>query len=378
MLTRARALAYRVQAHGLDRPAPDLFNVAVLATGARDAPPGRTAPLALAVRAGGLTHADVAARIADGSLAAAYTVRAAMHVHAGDHLGRLASALRVRGGDELAVSSFGRFGAELAGAGLTFDWAVDHVAAAMRDVMADGTARTKGELSVAVIEITDARLRPWCDGCGAHHVHDGLFRFATLRAGLRLVYDPSPSAVRLVRADRTRTVSAATARADLVRDYLRLAGPTTPAALAAWLGLTPAAARKLWPTASVAPVDVEGARRWMHADDLAAVPKRAATGAVLIAAYDPFLETADRELLVPDGAARRQVWRATQNPGVLLLRGEVAGVWRHRTTRNRLDLTLRPRRPLTAADRRAVERRTAHLADALGLADAVVTIDGPD
>ena len=375
-LTRARVIAYRVRVHGLDRPALDLSACPVLATGAQDTPPGRTAPLAVASRVSKITHADIATRIDEGTLALAYTVRAAMHVHAGDHLGRLAAALRVRGGDELPVTSFGPFGGELAAAGIGFDWAVDHVATAMREVMADGVARTKGELSTALIESTDARLRPWCEGCGAHHVQDGLFRYATLAAGLRLVYDRSPAAVRLVKASGVRKVSASTARRDLVREYLRLAGPTTPALLASWLGLTPAAVKAPWEAASAVEVDVEGDRRWMHPDDLEAVPGRPARGAVLVPPYDPFVETGDRELLVPDRARRREVWRATQNPGVLLLGGEVAGVWRHQTARNRLTLTVRPFRALTVADRRAVEARAGRLSEALALSQASVTVDG--
>jgi hypothetical protein len=272
------------------------------------------------------------------------------------------------------VTSFGPFGGELAAAGIGFDWAIDHVATAMRDVMADGVARTKGELSAALIESTDARLRPWCEGCGAHHVHDGLFRHATLAAGLRMVY--STAGVRLVRASGVRKVSASTARRDLVREYLRLAGPTTPALLGSWLGLTPAAVKAQWEEASVVEVDVEGDRRWMHPDDLETVPDRPSRDAVLVPPYDPFVETGDRELLVPDRARRREVWRATQNPGVLLLRAEVAGVWRHQAARNRLTLTVRPFPTLAAADRKAVEAQADRLAEALVLAQTSVTVDG--
>jgi len=41
--------------------------------------------------------------------------------------------------------------------------------------------------------------------------------------------------------------------------------------------------------------------------------------------YDPLAEVAHRELLLPDPAVRRQVWRAVANPGLALMAGELAG-----------------------------------------------------
>jgi hypothetical protein len=67
---------------------------------------------------------------------------------------------------------------------------------------------------------------------------------------------------------------------------------------------------------------------------------------------------------------RRQVWRPTANPGVVLVRGELAGTWRQRTRRDRLELTVTMhgthRRPPIEAD-------AAALATALGLAGVTVS-----
>ncbi len=62
----------------------------------------------------------------------------------------------------------------------------------MTQVMADGRALTKGELSTAVSPMVDPRLAPLCPGCGVHHVQDALFRTATLQAV------SSPRSTRLV------------------------------------------------------------------------------------------------------------------------------------------------------------------------------------
>lgn len=385
-ISREQMLAYRLVTHGLDDRGPggrgkdgsprDVSSMAVLATGVQDAPPGRSAPLAVAVRAHGTTKARVAALIGDGTLALAYTIRGSMHVHPGRELGRLMSGLRVDDGASLAVPSFGTFAAELEAGGVAFGAALHAVAGAMSDVMADGLARTKGELSGAITPAVEPRLAPWCAGCGVHHVHDGLFRFATLQAGLRLIYDPSPSSVRLVRATGIRRRPAGASRAALIREFLRLGGPTTPALLGIWLGLTPVAARAIWPAASVVEVDVGGARRWLHRHDAEAMARAGAPqGMTLLPPYDPWLELADRELLVPDKARRREIWRAAQNPGVVLAAGEVAGVWRHTTSGGKVTVRVRPFESLNAVQRTAIEGEANNLAGVLGTDGAAVTIE---
>jgi len=62
----------------------------------------------------------------------------------------------------------------------------------------------------------------------------------------------------------------------------------------------------------------------------------------LLGPYDPLTELADRELLVPGGAQRKQVWAAVANPGVVLHDGEIVATWRRRGARGRLTLTVTP------------------------------------
>lgn len=362
LVTRAQALDYRVAAHHLERPADDPMRDGVLLAGVQDYPPGRTASIALRVRG---------ATVDPERLALVHSLRAAPHLHRVADLPCLAAALRLDEVSDLAAESFGPFGQAMIDQHIGFADAVDQVAEAMRAVSADGQPRTKGELSTALTERVDAHLRPWCPGCAAHHVQDALFRYATLRAGLCIAV-PATGPFHYVSrpADRSRADPQHCRRA-LVRRFLRLCGPARPEHLAKWLALTPAAAQGLWHPLSdqLSAVTVEGRRRWMHHEDLAelrAAP--AATEVRLLPPYDPLCELADRELVLPDRVHRRAVWRAASNPGVLIVRGEIAGIWRQRATTRRLTITIQPFRTITAAERRAALDQAEALNEPAGLA----------
>lgn len=358
-ITRARAIAYRARAHGLDTPGGA---ETVLAAGVQDYPPGRTADAALRLR-GGPARSTVLL----------HTVRGALHTHAESDAALLAAALRIEDGNEPAKAAMGPLGTDLAGAGISFAAALDAVAAAMREATGDAVARTKGELSGAVSPRLDAVLAPFCPGCGVHHVQDALFRYATLQAGLAVAVEP-PKVTRYVALNATGApVPRDTARAHLVRRFLRAAGPARPPHLAAWLALSPAAARTWWDLVAdeLEPVDVGGRRAFIAAADTAALAgAEAVAGVRLLPPYDPLIETADRDLAVPDTARRRRVWRATGVPGVLLVDGEIAGTWRQRTTGSRLVLTLAPFAPLGARWQARAEPDAAVLAACAG-ADTV-------
>ncbi|SDU63672.1 DNA glycosylase AlkZ-like family protein [Jiangella alkaliphila] len=323
MVTRAQVLAYRAAVSGLSGTG------SVLLTGVQDHPTGATARLATALRGA-----------ADGDAVLVHSVRAATHLHRSGDLGLLAAALRVDDGAELAQQAIGRFGAEI---GSGFGAAVDEVAAVMRDVMAGGVARTKGELSGAVSPRVDARLAPWCQGCGVHHVQDALFRYATLQTGLVIeVESPKVFRFRASGGGGAGADDVDAARAELVRRFVHAAGPVRPTHLATWLSLAPAAAKRWWALAEPDLTDVEadGRRGSILAADAPSFDDPPAPDELrLLGSYDPLTELADRELLVPDPAARRQVWAATANPGIVLWDGEIAGTWRRRTGRGRLTLT---------------------------------------
>ncbi|MGH3714208.1 MAG: DNA glycosylase AlkZ-like family protein [Micromonosporaceae bacterium] len=354
-LTRAQVLGYRAEVHDLRRPARDPLGAGVLLAGVQDYPPGRTATAALRVRA-----AEVDAT----RLVLLQSVRGAPHLHRAADFECFATALRTLRATDLAKEQFGELGQELAGQRISLGWALDHVADAMRQVSADGRPRTKGELSTAVTPLVDARLRPWCPGCAVHHVQDALFRYATLQARLALAVQPS--GFHYVPApDAAPAPNPAESMTTLVRRFLRLCGPCRPEQLARWLALDPTAARRLWQQLAdqLVAVIVDGRPCWAHHEELGELrDASAATEIRLLPPYDPLTELADRELLLPDRTRRSTVWRAVGNPGVLLVRGEIAGTYRQRATARRLTVTIQPFVTLAAADRRAALRHAESLA----------------
>jgi hypothetical protein len=363
-LDRARVLAYRFAVHGLGAAGD---GETVLATGVQDYPPGRSAALALRLRNSQAPTVLV------------HSIRGAMHLHRAADLGRLAAALRLGDGRDLARQSMGPFGAELAEAGVGFDAALDEVAGAMRAAVAGGTRPTKGELSGAVSPQVDPRLAPWCEGCGVAHVQDHLFRLATLQAGLVIELDAeSPSQFRFRAADASLPVDPAYSRAELVRAFLATFGPAKPAHLASWLGHTPSSARSWWDLIAdeLRPVSIDGGKHWAHVEHVDMLEKAPAPDGVrLLPPYDPVTELADRNFLVPDPARRRAVWRAAANPGIVLVDGEIAGVWRQRRAGKRLVLRVEPFDVLTDRQRRMAEPDAATIADQAGASDVELAFD---
>jgi len=337
-LHAAAVRGHRVLVHQL---AGGAVSPGVLEVGVQDTPPGTSARLALRVRRAS----------SDDGLALVHGARGAMHLHRAADLPALAAALRPDDAADLRKQSFGPFFPGLAG---PVGAALDEVAGAMAAVMADGVRRSKGDLSTALRGVVDARLGPWCARCAVDHVDDALFRLASLPAGLRLVSNGDGSAD-FVAGPRPRLPDVTAARRELVRRFLRYAGPTNRDGLAGWLGLSPAAAHRWWTLADVVPVEVAGRRLFLHPDDLSAARSASRPrGVWLLPPNDPVLELGDRELLVPAAADRKRVWRATANPGVLLVDGAVGGTWRRRGG----TVTVTPFGSLSATHRRQLSADT--------------------
>lgn len=377
-LRRVDVLAYRSAVSDLTAQRDDPADCAVLDTGVQDTPPGATASRALLARVRERSRESVGRLAGDERFAVLHSVRGTMHLHRVADAGLLAAGLRPVDADELAVSQQGPYFLRLRDEGMTPGEAFDDVVAAMRSVMTDGRSRTKGELSGAVTSLVDGRLRAWCGGCGVEHVHDGLFRYATLGTGLAVVVGKDgarfrrlPSAVAVVGRDQARRV--------LLRRFLRACGPVGPARFAAWLGVAVAAAREVWRGVEpeLVAVEVAGWTGWMHQDDVEAVgtaprPPRLR----LLPPYDPLTEIVDREFAVPDPAERKRIWRASANPGVVLRRGEFAGLWRQRTVARRLVVTVQPFEDLSGAEVDAAVADAEAMAELAGLSGARVRLAG--
>ena len=99
-------------------------------------------------------------------------------------------------------------------------------------------------------------------------------------------------------------------------------------------------------------------------------------GVRLLPAADPLLQARDRDQLVPDKERQSAVWRILGNPGVLLVDGDIAGIWRGKMAgRKRVDITVTPFGKLAARVRTGIDAEAAVVAGARGAAEARITVE---
>jgi hypothetical protein len=146
------------------------------------------------------------------------------------------------------------------------------------------------------------------------------------------------------------------ARLELARRYLHVYGPATPEAFGQWSGIGPRPGAAAFEAlrGSLTPVRTPVGDAWMLTRDEAALRAAPAPPAParLLPSGDAYflLQGADRDLLVPDAARRRELWTSRVWPGGVLVAGEIVGTWRRADT----VLTVQPWRRLSRAERDAV------------------------
>lgn len=117
----------------------------------------------------------------------------------------------------------------------------------------------------------------------------------------------------------------------LVRKYLHCFGPATADMFAGWLGCSGRQARRMWNMISeeMEPVTVLGKKAFILSADrehlLSPPPPRREL--LLLGGHDPFLDQRDRLILQPDPSLHKQIWKMVTNPGAILYRGEIIGIW---------------------------------------------------
>ena len=128
----------------------------------------------------------------------------------------------------------------------------------------------------------------------------------------------------------------------LVTKFLHCYGPASPDMLAAFLGCSGKQARRMWGTVSdgLCSVTFLGKKKYVLEEDMDALvsapsPEREL---VLLGGHDPFLDQRDRLVLQPDQSLHKKIWKFVSNPGVILLRGEAAGVWTGKKTAKGLEV----------------------------------------
>ncbi len=345
--SRIQALAFRVARHHLAERTGDPAAAAVV--GLQDTPPG-TAAIALAARA------DVGPE-ALGELVLVPSVRGAPLAVAPSDLPVFTAGLAPP--DEAAARTvIGNAWKALDGIGAME--ALDRVSDAVRDSLAAGPL-ARDDFHQALRERLPGELLWWCRGCGSHHVHPSLWRATGIRGVLAIVGREGRTAVF---GAPPEVAPGGDPGARLARRFLQAYGPARPRLLAAWAGIAPSHAAALWKRAGdLAEVDLEGTAAWVLAEDAPALADPpAARGVRLLPNLDPLGAGRDRELLVPDAAVRKRIWRVLGGPGMLLADGTVAGLWRAAKRGRRLDVTVEPLGRLSRAAKAAAEEEAARLA----------------
>jgi hypothetical protein len=203
---------------------------------------------------------------------------------------------------------------------------------------------------------------PYCQGCATYHVGEQLLRVSGLMG--QYCFGPTiEGQTTLVRVDEwigdgIRMGASRRDARELLRRFLVLYGPADAAMFAAWtgIGLDDARRRFALLEAELVPVIVEGTRRWLVEDEVErfrSIPP--IKGVRLLPPSDPFLQQRDRELLVPDAAQRKVVWKALGAPGAVLVDGHVAAVWRPQKRGPKLTLKIEVLTLLAAKAKRLLD-----------------------
>jgi hypothetical protein len=340
-----QALAYRVAGHNLHQRTDPL--TAVAACGLQEYPPG-WAVVALHARADG----DLDSR----KVVTVNAMRGAPYVVPVEDVRVFTEAL-VPDDEGLGALVGNAVAKELAEAGLSAREALDLVAGAAREGLADGPL-DRDAFHQAMRERLPDSVLPWCRGCKSHHVRPGLWRAL---GPLGVTQLPAKATWEL--AD-PRPMPIDEARAELVRRFLRCFGPATHTHLATWAQTAPAHARDLFAAVNdeLEPVRMRGGKRWVLADQRSRLERPpAASGVRLLGGHDPYVAQPDRETLVPDAAVRRRLFPAVGRPGAVLVDGALAGLWRGRKKGAKLEVEV---------------EWTGEPADVAGEADVVARLRG--
>lgn len=350
-----QVLAFRLARSGLSGGAGSIAEAAACPVSdfAHDA-----APVALAARLEGLSRQAYDHAVDAADIVLAHVIRGAIHALAPADFALYGRALIARDDEELGVQ-LGRQVQRLAAEnGFAPTDALEEVAAATEAALADGRALDRNQLHEELRGRVRADLMPWCRSCGSHHVAPMLWRYATVKASVRL-----DSERRYTRGQPGR----APAASDTVRRFLGFYGPAKPGDFAEWAGLAKPHARRLWDELASAMVEVPVRENvgWLASDDVAALESPpAAEGIRLIPPGDPYLQKPNRALLAPEAELRKRLFRPVASPGAVLKDGRVAGLWRTKAKGKKMELTVETigrlaRRELEDPAQRVAELRGA-------------------
>ena len=358
-----QVLAFRLARSGLavrDARGPAEAAACPASDFARDA-----ALLALAARDERLSREAYDRAVDAGELVVAHVVRGAIHALAPGDMALYGRALIARDDGELGVQLGQQVQRLAAAKGFAPSEALEEVATATKDALANGRTLDRTELHQDLRERVGADLMPWCRSCRSHHVAPMLWRYATVKAGVRL-----DSGRRYRKGKPGRTPAASEA----VRRFLGFYGPAQPADFAEWAGLAKPHAQRLWDEAAGELAEVRVGKRagWLMSDDMRALQSPpAAEGIRLIPPGDPYLQKPNRPLLAADPELRKRLFRPVASPGAVLRDGRLTGLWRVKAKGRKAELTIEK---LGRFRRAELDEEAQRVAELRGAGEAVIVL----
>ena len=344
-LTREQILAYRLNRQYLaERAAPEqLLQVASL--GIQNTPPD-SALLAIGARLDSFTSKGFSQALQqEKSLIQIWSLRSAPYIFPISSAPIFTTGLLP---DEEASVLYLMRGAtrHLERFNLSATRAIELTVDALQEVLADGTELSKHALGVRLAEWVAQSLpvnqrQQWNepDGLRNNTYGQSIVRYAlnvvSLLGILCFGQQHGTRAARFILTEKWLGVflpktDRALARADLVRHYLHFFGPGEPQGFITWSGVSPEYARTSWSYLidELIAISVHGRKRWLLASDMDFFQDAPWPGGVrLLPPHDPYLSTPDKSMLEPDRPLRQRIWRSVGSPGVVLINGEISGIW---------------------------------------------------
>jgi hypothetical protein len=167
------------------------------------------------------------------------------------------------------------------------------------------------------------------------------------------------------------------ARAELVRRYLRAYGPSTRADFSAWAGIQAGDAGPWWSRVEdeLTPVEhpaEQGGPSWILTEDLDALRSPPSPrGVRLLPPRDPYTQQRDRDTIV-DKKYHRDVWKTIGEPGTVLADGKIVGIWRPRKSGRKLTISVTAFGSLSGRHRTLLHEEAEQVAPLRGASSVTV------
>lgn len=131
---------------------------------------------------------------------------------------------------------------------------------------------------------------------------------------------------------------------ELTRKFLHCYGPATVDMYAKWLGCTGKQAKRMWKSIAdeMEPVSASNNKSFILSSDrdLLDDPPSPQNDLLLLGGYDPYLDQRDRDILLEDKTLQKSVWKTTTNPGAIVWRGKIIGIWTPKKARNGMEIKM--------------------------------------